>query len=60
AGDANAACRRWREAHPESVRWLDTPNSRFRIDIDTPDDLVRFAERTGHTLRWPAALAPAG
>jgi molybdenum cofactor cytidylyltransferase len=59
AGDADAACRRWRDAHPERVHWFDTDNTRFRVDIDTPDDLQRFAERTGHTLRWPAALAGA-
>ena len=59
AGDVNAACRRWREANPERVRWFDTDNNRYRVDIDTPDDLLRFSERTGHTLRWPAALATA-
>ena len=59
AGDVNAACRRWREANPERVRWLDTDNRRYRVDIDTPEDLLRFSERTGHTLRWPAALATA-
>ena len=59
AGDLNAACRRWREANPERVHWFDTDNSRYRVDIDTPEDLQRFTERTGHTLRWPAALATA-
>ena len=56
AGDANAACRRWRDAHPERVRWLDTDNQRYRVDIDTPEDMLRFTERTGHALRWPATL----
>ncbi len=50
-GEANAACRRWREAHPERVDWFDTDNARFRIDIDTPEDLKRFTARTGHELR---------
>jgi molybdenum cofactor cytidylyltransferase len=54
AGDANAACRRWRESHPERVRWFDTDNSRYRVDIDTAEDLRAFSERTGHVLRWPA------
>lgn len=58
AGDMNAACRHWREANPERVRWFDTPNTRYRVDIDTAEDMQRFTERTGHTLRWPAALAP--
>jgi molybdenum cofactor cytidylyltransferase len=53
-GDADLACRKWRAAHPEQVRWFDTDNPRFRIDIDTPEDLRRFTERTGHELRWPA------
>jgi molybdenum cofactor cytidylyltransferase len=57
AGDANAACRRWRESNPERVRWFDTDNTRYRVDIDTPEDLLQFTERTGHTLRWPASLA---
>jgi molybdenum cofactor cytidylyltransferase len=59
AGDVNAACRRWRDSHPEQVAWFDTDTTRFRVDIDTPEDLQRFTERTGHTLRWPAALADA-
>jgi molybdenum cofactor cytidylyltransferase len=57
AGDADAACRKWRASHPERVRWFDTDNRRYRIDIDTPDDLVRFAAATGHTLHWPATFA---
>ena len=59
AGDVNMACRRWREDHPERVHWFDTDNGRYRVDIDTPDDLLRFTERTGHSLRWPAALTTA-
>ena len=59
AGDVNMACRRWREGYPERVHWFDTDNSRYRVDIDTPDDLLRFTERTGHSLRWPAALTTA-
>jgi molybdenum cofactor cytidylyltransferase len=57
AGDAEAACRRWRLDHPERVCWFDTDNHRYRIDIDTPNDLQKFAERTGHELRWPTSLA---
>ena len=57
AGDVNAACRQWREQHPERVRWFDTDNAHYRIDIDTPEDLERFAATTGHALAWPAALA---
>ena len=57
AGAADAACRKWRLAHPERVCWFDTDNRRYRIDIDTPEDIERFAATTGHALQWPAALA---
>jgi len=57
AGEADLTCRKWRQAHPDRVHWLDTDNSRYRIDIDTPEDLEQFAARTGHRLAWPAALA---
>ena len=56
AGSADLACRKWRLAHPERVGWFETDNRRDRIDIDTPEDLERFAASTGHTLRWPASL----
>jgi molybdenum cofactor cytidylyltransferase len=56
AGEADLACRRWRQAHPDQVAWFDTDNRRYRVDIDTPEDLQRFAESTGHELRWPAEL----
>ena len=59
AGETDAACRRWRLDHPDQVHWFDSDNQRYRIDIDTEQDLQRFAERTGHQLRWPAALAAA-
>jgi molybdenum cofactor cytidylyltransferase len=57
SGAADLACRRWREEHPERVRWLDTDNRRFLVDIDTPEDLERFAASTGHTMTWPPAFA---
>ncbi len=57
AGAADLACRKWRETHPESIFWFDSDNRRYRIDIDTPEDLERFTASTGHTLTWPQALA---
>ena len=57
AGSADLACRNWREKHPERVRWFDTDNHRYSLDIDTPEDLDRFAASTGHRLAWPAAYA---
>lgn len=56
AGSADLACRNWRRRHPERVRWFDTTNRRYRIDIDTPEDLAQFASSTGHRLQWPASL----
>lgn len=58
-GSADAACRRWRETHQERIHWFDSDNTRYRVDIDTPEDLERFTERTGHVLRWPAFLQAA-
>ena len=57
-GSANLACRQWRQANPERVRWFDTDNRRYKLDIDTPEDLERFAASTGHVLRWPPSLTP--
>ena len=56
AGNVNATGHRWRDSNPERVRWLDTANSHYRLDIDTPDDLLRFTARTGHVLRWPFSV----
>ncbi|HEX9182424.1 MAG TPA: nucleotidyltransferase family protein [Burkholderiales bacterium] len=57
AGGADLACRKWRERNPDRVRWFDTDNQRYSVDIDTPEDLERFAASTGHRLAWPAAYA---
>jgi len=57
AGESDAACRKWRLAHPERVHWFDTDNRRYRLDIDTPEDLERFTTLTGHTLQWSASVA---
>lgn len=57
AGDVEATGRTWRMNHPRRVSWFDTDNIHYLMDIDTPDDLRRFAERTGHELRWPARTA---
>ncbi len=52
-GDTHLMGRRWREANPQRVHWFDTDNTHYRVDIDTPEDLIEFTRRTGHTLRWP-------
>ena len=53
AGDVSATGQRWRNANPTRVHWFDTSNDHYGIDIDTPEDIVRFAASTGRTLRWP-------
>ncbi len=57
AGSADLACRNWRERNPARVHWLDTDNQRYCLDIDTPEDIERFAASTGHRLAWPAGYA---
>ena len=59
AGQADAGCRRWRAEHPDRVHGWATDNRRYRVDVDTPEDLARFELETGHAMRWPADLAAA-
>jgi CTP:molybdopterin cytidylyltransferase MocA len=56
AGDANLGCRQWQAAHDDAVAPFVTDNRRYRVDIDTLEDLARFEAETGHALRWPAAV----
>lgn len=55
AGADQLGCRQWQAAHPQAVAPHVTDNRRFRVDVDTPEDLQRLAQTTGHQLRWPAA-----
>jgi CTP:molybdopterin cytidylyltransferase MocA len=57
AGAANVGCRQWQAAHATAVAPFVTGNLRYKVDIDTADDLERFARDTGHQLRWPNAFA---
>jgi molybdenum cofactor cytidylyltransferase len=50
---ARVACKKWRADHPEQIKWLDTDNAHFFLDIDTEQDLLAFTQATGHTLTWP-------
>ncbi len=56
AGAAQVGCRQWQADNPGAVAPFITDNRRYRVDIDTPEDLERFGRDTGHVLRWPAAL----
>jgi molybdenum cofactor cytidylyltransferase len=53
AGAANIGCRQWQAAHPDAVATMPTDNRRYRVDIDTEDDIARFERETGHRLAWP-------
>ena len=57
AGSVNVGCRQWQAKHPERVEAFVTDNRRYRVDIDTPEDLERFERETGHALCWPARQA---
>lgn len=46
-------CRQWQSTHPELVTPFETNNRRYKVDLDTEDDIVRFERETGHRLRWP-------
>ena len=50
---ANVGCKQWQSANPSRVYAWDTSNERYRIDVDTPEDIAAFAKRSGHQLKWP-------
>jgi molybdenum cofactor cytidylyltransferase len=52
AGEANFGCRQWLAAHPELIARMDTDNRHYTVDIDSPEDMERFAAQYGHRLRW--------
>ena len=56
---ADVGCRQRRAANPQAVHAFVTDNRRFRVDVDTEDDIARFERDTGHRLHWPAGLTPA-
>lgn len=56
SGDARLGCKQWQQANPEQVHRWETPNQRYRVDIDTEADIEQLAARTGHRLVWPAAM----
>ena len=57
AGAAHLGCRQWQAANAAAVAPFVTDNHRYKVDIDTPEDIAAFTRTTGHVLRWPAALA---
>jgi len=57
AGEANVGCRQWQSRHPQMVEPFVTDNRRYRVDIDTLEDVERFERETGYALHWPRAVA---
>jgi len=55
AAEDDGMCRSWRQQHPEQIKWLETDNRHYAMDLDTPADLQRFEAETGHALMWPSA-----
>lgn len=57
AGESNVGCKQWQADNPALVyNWV-TSNARYRVDVDTPDDIAALEARTGHKLKWPAAAS---
>lgn len=56
-GEANIGCRQWQGNNPEKVLHWVSSNSRYRVDVDSSDDIEVLATRTGHRLKWPSDLA---
>lgn len=55
----HVGCRQWQAAHADAVLAWRSDNRHYTLDIDTPDDLARFAHDTGRSLCWPVAPASA-
>jgi CTP:molybdopterin cytidylyltransferase MocA len=51
--DLNIGCRQWQSNHPEFVTPFITGNRRYRVDLDTEEDVARFERETGYQLKWP-------
>lgn len=57
ADESYPACRDYMDAHPESVRFMDTPNDHYVVDIDQAQDLVDVAARLGCDVCLPGRVA---
>lgn len=53
AGSGNVGCRQWQAGHAERVMPFISSNRRYKVDIDTAEDIERFVRETGHALHWP-------
>jgi CTP:molybdopterin cytidylyltransferase MocA len=59
AGEAAVACRQFIDTNPQRVHVHVTENDRFILDLDTPEDIAAFEQRTGWKLSLPRMLASA-
>jgi molybdenum cofactor cytidylyltransferase len=51
--DRNFGCRQFIDRHPELVQKYETQNQSFVTDLDTLNDVVELAQRTGWRLELP-------
>lgn len=56
AGEARVGCKQWQAANPQAVHPWASTNTRYRTDVDSPEDIEALAARTGHRLLWPKDL----
>jgi len=55
-GPETMGCRQWQALHPQQVyRWA-SHNPHYRIDLDTPEDLLALQQRTGGSVSMPLLL----
>jgi len=53
ASGENIGCRKFVDANPALVHKLQTKNESFVLDLDTPEDIAGFEQRTGLKLTMP-------
>jgi molybdenum cofactor cytidylyltransferase len=57
AGDVQMGARQWQKLHPEKTFRWETPDARYRLDVDNEQDLQTLKTLTGHSLLWPSDLS---
>jgi len=58
ADDKNMYCRKFIDQNPELVRYFETTNDHFMVDIDTLEDIENFNQKTGWSLKLPEEILP--
>lgn len=53
AAGPEQGCKQWQARHPAAVHHWETSNTRYRQDVDSPQDLEQLATQTGQRLKWP-------